>query len=606
MAEIDKTFYRGTDAYSDGDEAENAILGIVRSGARYEDLDEVAWPTLYHLSPVRENICNWYAFAPGSRVLEVGAGCGAITGALCDRGLEVYSVDLSLRRSTINYERHRDCEGLHLVVGNLNEVAFPERFDYVLLLGVLEYAGRFTEGKDPYRAFLERLRCLLKPDGKLLVAIENRLGVKYLAGAPEDHLGEPFAGLRGYDPAVGIRTFSKSELTKLLEQSGFAAHRFYYPYPDYKFPLEIFTDETLASQHFGKPFQVFDRAWVETFPVDKVAGTLAEDGVAGALANSFLVEAATDAAHLDAKRVFYAKLNSGRNEPFRVGTKIVGTDAPNKVFKYAIGDAALDHIRRTAKNERRLGERMKVLQGELNGGEIAYPYCHNRTLEDALREAAALGDGERIAAIFGSIRRLALIESAEGKITPEFGAWFGDTALPDLSGDWTCPANVDMVPDNIFTQGDELMLADCEWVADFPVPVGFVLWRAVENARLRIPALETAIPLDELYKNLGIPYENMEAYRAWSWHFENRYVSRGNNERFARRVHRLDYDLSRVGQMEQELRNKTAHIEQLIESERTLSGQLRAIRNSPLWPLVKLWLTLRGALVRLIKHNRGE
>ena len=107
-------------------------------------------------------------------------------------------------------------------------MAFDAPFDYVLLIGVLEYAGKYTDGEDPYRTFLENIRRYLKPDGRLLIAIENRLGLKYFSGAPEDHLGRSFAGLKGYDPAAGVKTFSHSELKVLLERSGFVGNRFYY------------------------------------------------------------------------------------------------------------------------------------------------------------------------------------------------------------------------------------------------------------------------------------------------------------------------------------------------------------------------------------------
>ena len=223
MAVLDKTFYHGIDEYSDGDKAENQILNIVREEKSLDDLEQASWEIVYHLSPIRENICNWYPFEPGSRVLEIGAGCGAVTGALCGKGLEVYSIDLSLRRSMINYERHKESEDLHLLVGNLNDMSFSEPFDYILLIGVLEYAGKFTEGEHPYRTFLEHIRSFLKLNGKLLIAIENRLGIKYFSGAPEDHLGEPFMGLRGYDPQIGVKTFSKSEMISLLEESGFGS-----------------------------------------------------------------------------------------------------------------------------------------------------------------------------------------------------------------------------------------------------------------------------------------------------------------------------------------------------------------------------------------------
>ena len=38
MAVLDTRFYRGTDLYSDGDEAENRILEIVTAGKKLSDL----------------------------------------------------------------------------------------------------------------------------------------------------------------------------------------------------------------------------------------------------------------------------------------------------------------------------------------------------------------------------------------------------------------------------------------------------------------------------------------------------------------------------------------------------------------------------------------
>ena len=61
------------------------------------------------------------------------------------------------------------------MVGNLNDMTFPEKFDYVVVNGVLEYAMSFTEGKTPYETFLQRMGAYLKPEGRLLIAIENRL-----------------------------------------------------------------------------------------------------------------------------------------------------------------------------------------------------------------------------------------------------------------------------------------------------------------------------------------------------------------------------------------------------------------------------------------------
>ena len=63
------------------------------------------------------------------------------------QGGHVTSVELSKRRADINYARNRDKENLTIMVGNLNDMTFPEKFDYVVVNGVLEYAMSFTEGK---------------------------------------------------------------------------------------------------------------------------------------------------------------------------------------------------------------------------------------------------------------------------------------------------------------------------------------------------------------------------------------------------------------------------------------------------------------------------
>ena len=45
---------------------------------------------------------------------------------------------------------------------------------------------------------LRRIAGHLAPGGKLVIAIENRLGLKYWAGCTEDHVGKYFESLENY------------------------------------------------------------------------------------------------------------------------------------------------------------------------------------------------------------------------------------------------------------------------------------------------------------------------------------------------------------------------------------------------------------------------
>ena len=294
---VNLDFYNGTDVYSDGD-VENEILDFAKRGLTYEQALEEndSWPVVYHLSPVRENLLSWYPFPNAASVLEIGAGCGAVTGCICTGAGNVTTIDLSKRRSEILANRHRAAKNLNVIVGNLNDVKFEQKFDVVTLIGVLEYAANFTKSQNPHRDFLKNIKSLLKPNGTLLIAIENKYGMKYWSGAPEDHTSLYFDGIEGYRRGHQAQTFSKKELTELIAQAGFKVKRFYYPMPDYKMPVQIFSDDALPKRgeieahvphyHAGR-FRLFD----ESAAFDG----LIDEGMFPFFANSFLVDCRAEA-----------------------------------------------------------------------------------------------------------------------------------------------------------------------------------------------------------------------------------------------------------------------------------------------------------------------
>lgn len=79
-------------------------------------------------------------------------------------------------------------------------------------------------------------------------AVENRLGLKYWAGCTEDHVGKYFEGLENYPDTRSVRTFSRKELSDIIDQAGEFKTTFYYPYPDYKFPMTIYSDKRLPEE----------------------------------------------------------------------------------------------------------------------------------------------------------------------------------------------------------------------------------------------------------------------------------------------------------------------------------------------------------------------
>lgn len=294
MAKLITEYHRGADLYSDG-AVEDELLALFKAGGDVSAVlrADKRWPVLYHLSPERRNLLEWFPFKNDGKLLEIGAGCGALTGLFAEKVANVIAVELSARRSQIIYERCRRNENLEIIAGNICDLKFEGKFDYITLIGVLEYARSFIKGETPARELLELCRAFLKSDGIIMVAVENKFGLKYFAGAREDHSGRSFESIEGYCADAPAETWSRDELSALLRDSGFDARRFYYPYPDYKLPEEIFSDDYLPEiNHLLKNAPNYDRDRYRIFSEKLALINLIENRKFDFFANSFLVLAA--------------------------------------------------------------------------------------------------------------------------------------------------------------------------------------------------------------------------------------------------------------------------------------------------------------------------
>ncbi len=520
MAKLDLRFCDDIDFYSDGD-VEDEIFSIVKSGIDItQDKKTYPFAVLYHLSPERENILNWYPFRDGAACLEIGAGCGAITGMLCKKNKSVVSVDISEKRCRINYERHKDNNNLTIIAGNFQNIKFENKFDYIVLNGVFEYALSFIHNtRKPYHKFLELTKGLLKPNGKILIAIENRLGLKYFNGAPEDHTENFFMGINGYIDNDTVRTFSKAELSKIIDESGFSSHKFYYPYPDYKFPSEIFTDETVNTMDYGKPYINFNPRSYGLFSEQMAAMEFKNEEIADKFSNSFLVEIS----NVEPETISYVKINSLRKKSFKIRTIIDSKAAA--VRKEAFDKDAVEHIQTMAANSIKSAGKIKTLPLELGENFVECKLLNMPTLSQKLIEIVNNGDKE----IFESTIKDFFDKYSEGSqykdfYNSRFKAVFGETKI-NRKMDCKCGLNIDVIFDNIFPKDNGMFIAvDNEWVFDFDIPVKYVWWRCINEFYYKTPNAENLICQSDFLKQLGIDDEMKEIFRKWELHFTLEYV----------------------------------------------------------------------------------
>lgn len=298
-------------AYSDGDDAENYVYDVIANAADTSSTSAELeshirdWPSEYHFTSKRATLLRALDLSGLEQVLELGCGCGAISRYLGEQNMQVDAIEGSTRRAQIARSRCRDLDNVSIVNANYNDLELPEgEYDAIFLIGVLEYARRFCpDAADDQAAVHDILTAIgksLKPDGVMITAIENRIGLKYLLGATEDHYAVPYIGLHGYPDSAGIRTFDHNEWLAILDAAGFSDHEFYAPFPDYKIPTVVMHEGFLGNAQAPAHLRgLVSRDYLHEFNSDIDEGVFwkafQQSGTLLSFSNSFLIVAGKQA-----------------------------------------------------------------------------------------------------------------------------------------------------------------------------------------------------------------------------------------------------------------------------------------------------------------------
>ena len=184
------------------------------------------------------------------------------------------------------------------------------------------------------------------------------------------------------------------------------------------------------------------------------------------------------------EQVIYAKACIERRPEYRQQTLIIRDGDTLRVRKTPVGAEARAHIRSYAGNYEKLtgalkaGARVSAVPCTLNGdGSIDFPFLTDPTLQDLLAGKPAAEYGPRILKY-----RDALAEAFGTEpfaITDAFTETFGYVRLPE-GLDALKVTNADMTFDNVFCGEDgNYTFIDYEWILPFPVPLQYLLYRAL-------------------------------------------------------------------------------------------------------------------------------
>lgn len=404
------------------------------------------------LSEIRENILNWYTFKDNAKILELNANFGELTGFLCRKAYKVVSIESSKEKSEIIEKRHKDKENLELIVGNFKQINIQSKFDYVVIMGIV----------DDLKQTLEYAKQHLTEDGTILLAVNNKFGVKAWITTKEEAKVVNNTNF----------TISKRDLEGLLDG---LKYKFYYPLPDYKMPNIIYTDKCMPNiQNIYRDVTYKDENvnFKEVDAYYEIIKNNPEDFKY--FANSFLVEISNNIVDNNIRFITFSNM---RKDEYRIKTIV----KEKEVYKTNVNEKSKKHINAVKENIQilqRLG--IRILD-TFDNDTIISKYTEETTLEDRLIDVyKQQGEEEFLGKIIEYREflkeKLQITGNIEKNIFTKYNIECDNNKLKKLSfvkyGFW------DLIFQNCFVINNEYFFYDQEWFEE-NVPIEYILYRAI-------------------------------------------------------------------------------------------------------------------------------
>ncbi len=412
-------------------------------------------PYLYALSDQREDLLEWYPFRADATLLQVGSDYGTLTGLYSRKVSSVDVIDTDEEDIEVNRYRHvtlGGCTNINYYNCDIQDNSCG-KYDYIVFAGSLDKDGEGHNGREE----IAKARKLLKDGGTIIIASCNPFGMKYWAGAKRDD-----------------KSLSKRDIEKLFKDTdGYTDGelKFYYPMPDYKIPVTIFSDEHLPSKgELTDTVTAYDYPEYLMMDIGEAYDMVCEDGQFDNYANSYLAfwtskNAEKTEESLEGSKdpeqdllAEYIKYNRTRRDKFQIRTAIYNGRYGRYVEKTPLSKEGVGfvdsfeeyyeslcgaydgvkflkpeykYLKESALESERTEETAECTEGtkEADNIGVVFQYISGRSLAEQLGEEIKDGRApvEMIRSAMDKILSVRDEAVTEFKLIPEFLEVFGDT-----------------------------------------------------------------------------------------------------------------------------------------------------------------------------------
>lgn len=472
------------------------------------DADKIIWD-------IPKGLLNWYNFSLEGTVLCIGDERSSIKELLEEQCRTVISADTTASL----------CESFFK--------QYQEAFDYIVAVGMTERLA------DPVQA-LSLWNGLLKSDGRLLLGMDNRLGLRYFCGDRDPFTNRSFDGIENYRRVLKEdrrnlrgRNYSKEEIRNILDLSGWTGRKFYSVLPTLEQPQLIYSEDYLPAEELDiRLFPMYhypDSVFLEEEFLYK---DIIKNGMFHTMANSFLIECSKNNTF---EGIRHVTVSMDRGRENAMATVIRDDNTVEKRALYEEGNHKLQELKKNEDYLRSHG--LNVLEGEYNKGSYIMPYMDSEISLTYLRRLAA----ENLDKFKKEVNRFRdlILQSSEHVEAEEEQRGLGILLRRGY---------VDLVPLNCFYDNGEYIFYDQEFYEE-NYPANAIILRMLEIIYAGDFQMEALLPRKYFYEKYGLE-EKLELWCRMAWDFttklRNQKELRRFNERFQRNMEVIHTNRQRI------------------------------------------------------------
>lgn len=264
------------------------------------------------LSGKRKGVLEWYPFREKAKLLELGAGMGALTELFVKKKCIVTSVEIKKSRARIIERRFQNNENVNVICDNPVLFETEEKYDYIVVHDIWGYVKKYKKSDEAYNFFLSKIKQFLNPDGHFIVIADNRMALKYFSGNIDEYSRKLFVGVNNYKNYSYIKSFDKKEILDMLTENDMCPKDIYYVNSDYYFADKIYTDYALQNvRYIGRNTSTTYNGF-SLFDSQEVYDALQKNEIADRFVDAFIIDCYCQKEN-GMKMVYYQAGNSDMN-----------------------------------------------------------------------------------------------------------------------------------------------------------------------------------------------------------------------------------------------------------------------------------------------------